>query len=134
MHEDLYMDIKIFKDTRFNLIEDLMENVIENILYETVKNKDGDVRVLSKGDTNEFYNANPEENGVKRQHLEIETYSIPVSKCYSSTLYSLLNSIINITITNCSRGYIKKPIVVFDGCRVNNANMEFKIGVGLQEE
>ena len=105
----------------YNLVEKFIENTIEEILYKIVEPYNGDVRILYKGDTDEFYNADVEKNGIKKQRLILETYSIPVSRCYSKVLYDLLSSIINTAIADCHKGYIKKPIVIFRGCKVNCA-------------
>ena len=134
MTDKCFMDIKILKDTRRNLVEVFFENVIQDIISKILEDKDGEYRCLYYGDKNEFYNANPEVYGIKIQRLTCETYSIPLTRCSYNVLYDLFNAVINDAIETRKYKYTGTPLVICDICKVNGTNLEIGLGIGLREK
>lgn len=91
--------------------------------------QDGEYRLLSYGDSNEFYN----ENSLNKKILDTEIYSIPLSKCYYDVIFGLITVIVN-NATSRKRHQTDKLILVFGGCKVNKGNMDIYVGVETIEE
>ena len=126
MNKD-FIEMKIYINPWQNLVEEVVENSIESILPQVIK--EGEYRLMRYGDTNEFYNT----DGTKKQVLDTEVYSIPLSKCHYDIIFSLISSIVN-NVTSKGKFKENKPLVVFKGCKVNGSNIDIHIGVGLLEE
>ena len=125
MNKD-FVDMKIYIRLWHNLVREVVENTIQYILPQVVK--EGEYRLMPYGDANEFYN----ENGVK-QVLKTEVYSIPLSKCHYDIIFSLINSIV-MNATSSKKFKEDKLLVVFKGCEVNDANIDIHIGTDFLKE
>jgi len=131
-----FLKIELLNEPQTHIVVDSIEKIIETILFQILrKSERGEYRILYLGDENKFYNANLEDD-FKVQSIKCKTYSVPLEKCSYGFIYGFIEAIINDTVTRYRyrRGYTDRPVVAFNGCKVNGENIEIEIGVSLQEE
>ena len=133
MSKEEYFKVKINKDTRHNLVENFFDEMLQEVLYNIVDNN-GNVRFLYLCDTDEFYNEDMENNGIKKQKISTERFSIPLSKCYYKVLYDLIKAVVDSIIKRGMFGRTNNPVVVCGGCTVNGTNLDIELGIDLQEK
>ena len=126
------VDITLSIPADHNIVERTINSEIIAILYKLTKNEQCECRILPEGDSHEIYNLDWKNNGWYQQNIDIETYSIPLTRCCDEILYSLLRSILENMKKKCKPGYSRKLVIIYRGCELNDANLDIHMGVDFQ--